>query len=267
MQQDLRLKTIALGLHDFGMRTLAFSLIALLAILDLAELQAAEPQVRPALIGNGPNALINLIDTKKLMAKGQGEGLLMFTCHVNLNGKVQFYYIYRETPGSKLLKEDVGDALSACRFIPAIYNGHRTEVSVTGTVVFLVKDGKPHLRIYMNQNHDDIAKGNDFIAPQLLTNTIEWEAARSDPAVVKASLYRTQGAIQLSMTVDANGNQRDLKVILEDPPGLGFGDAERRIYAKARWIPGFRNGHPVECTFDYAEWFVFGAPARPWIPR
>lgn len=249
------------------MRTFALSAIAFLSIFDLAELQAAEAQVRPALVGNGPNALINLIDTKKLMEKGQGDGLLMFTCHVNLDGKVQFYYIYWETPGSKLLKEDVGNALWACRFIPAIYNGHRTEVSVAGTVVFLVKDGKPHLRVYLNQNHDDVAKGNDFIAPQLLTNTIGWEAARSDPAVVKASLYKKEGAIQLSITVDANGNQKGLKVILEDPPGRGFGDAERSIYAKARWIPGFRNGHPVECTFDYAEWFTFRAPPRPWIPR
>ena len=73
--------------------------------------------------------------------------------------------------------------------------------------MFLVKEGKPHLRVYMNQNHDDIAKGNDFIAPQLLTNTIGWEAARSDPAVVKASLYKKEGAIQLAITVDANGNQ------------------------------------------------------------
>ena len=246
------------------MRALAIPLVVLLLVVDL---RGAEPQVRPALIGNGPNALINLLDTKKLMEKGQGDGLLMFTCHVNLNGKVQFYYVYRETPGSKLLKEEAGSALWACRFIPAIYNGHHTEVSVAGTVVFLVKGGKPHLRIYMNQNHDDIAKGNDFIAPQLLTNTVGWETARSDPAVVKASLYRKPGAIQLFITVDANGNQKGLNAILEDPPGIGLGDAERSIYAKARWIPGFRNGHPVECTFDYAEWFVFGAPARPWTPR
>src|SRR5439155_6808352 len=137
------------------MRQVALPLVALLWIAEFSNLHAAEPRFRPALIGDGPNALINLIDTKKLMEKGQGDGLLMFTCHVNLDGKVQVYYIYRETPGSKLLKEDVGNALWACRFIPAIYNGHRTEVSVAGTVVFLVKDGKPHLRVYMNQNHDD----------------------------------------------------------------------------------------------------------------
>jgi hypothetical protein len=265
MRQDLRLKTIALGSHDFGMRTLAFSLIALLAILDLAELRAAEQRFRPALIGNGPKALINMIDTRKLMEKGQGDGLLMFSCRVGPSGKVQFYYIYRETPGSELLKKVVGDSLWACRFIPAIYNGQRADVGFIGTVVFSVAGGKPHLRIYANQNHDDIAKGNDFIAPQLLPSTLDQKAG-SDPMLGKATVSGKKGAIELSITVDASGNQKDLKVILEDPPGFGFGMLAKNTYAKAKWIPGFRNGHPVECTFDYPEWFVFGPP-RTYLPR
>jgi len=62
------------------MRRFAFSLIALLSVVDLAGLHAAEAQVRPALIGGGPEALINLIDTKKLVEKGQRDGLVMFKC-------------------------------------------------------------------------------------------------------------------------------------------------------------------------------------------
>jgi hypothetical protein len=257
---------MALDLHHFGMRTFAFSVVALLSILDLGELRAAEPQIRPALIGNGPRALINMIHTTKLMEKGQRDGLLMFTCHVNPSGNVQFYYIYRETPGSELLKKEVGDSLWACRFIPARCNGQRADVVFIGTVVFWVADGTPHLRIYANQNHDDIAKGNDFIAPQLLPNTLDQQAG-SDSMLGKARVSGKHGAIQLSITVDANGNQKDLKVMLEDPPGFGFGTLAKNTYAKAKWIPGFRNGHPVESTFDYPEWFVFGAAAGPYIPR
>ena len=47
-----------------------------------------------------------------------------------------------------------------------------------------------------------------------------------------------------------------MKVILEDPPGFGFGDHARKLYAKAKYIPGFRDGHPVDCTFDYAAYDV-----------
>src|SRR2546422_6371708 len=57
----LRLKTGALCLHYFRMHGFAFFLIALLSIVDLSWLQAAEPQFRPALVGNGPKALVNVI--------------------------------------------------------------------------------------------------------------------------------------------------------------------------------------------------------------
>lgn len=234
------------------MRALAVFLIALLSIVDL---RATEPRFRPALIGNGPNALINLIDTKKLVEKGQGDGLLMFTCYVARNGKVGGYYIYRETPGSKLLKRVVGDLLHGCRFIPAIYNGERTEVMMIGTVVFFVSDGKPHLRIYMNQNHDDVAKGNDFIAPQFLVDTPDWTGWKYNLAAHSAELNGKNGWIELLVTTDTNGNQKDFKVSLEDPPGLGFGTVAKEAFTKAKWIPGFRNGQPVQCTFDFPLWY------------
>jgi hypothetical protein len=248
------------------MRALAFSVVALLSIAGFGRSEAAEPRFRPALIGNGPKALVNVIDTKKLVEKGQREGLLMFTCHVNPSGKVQNYIIYRETPGSKLLKEEAGHALWGCRFIPAIYNGERTDVLFAGTVVFHVNDGKPHLRIYANQNHNDIEKGNDFIAPQVLANTPDWQVASFDPILTKARVYGQKGAVQLSVTVDTNGTLKDMKVASEDPPGFGLGDAVRKMYAKAKWIPGFRNGHPVDCTFDYAEYFARTA-GTPSLPR
>ncbi len=248
------------------MRAFGLSLIPLLSIVDLALSQTTGtvPQFRPALIGNGPKALVNVINTKRLMEKGQRDGLVMFRCYVSRSGQPGGYYVgqrtlgiqvYRETPGAKLLKDEVEHAIISCRFIPAIDNGGRNDVLFTGTVVFSVTDGKPHLRIYANQSRDDLKKGNDFIAPQVVANTVDWEGSKYDLAAQKARVYRQKGAIELSITVDANGNQKDMKVILEDPPGFGLGTTARDAYAKAKWIPGFRNGHAVECTFDYAEFF------------
>lgn len=174
------------------MRSSALLQIAFLCLVGFVSLQAAEPQFQPALVGNGPKALVNVINTRRLMDKGQRDGVLMFTCHVNPSGKVQSYFVYRETPGSKLLKEEVGNALLACRFVAAIYHGKRTDVSFAGAVVFVVREGKPHLRIYANQNHDDIEKGNDFIAPQLLPNTLDWQVFDSDPFLAKARGYGQQ---------------------------------------------------------------------------
>ncbi len=69
------------------MRVFAFALIALLSIVDLVwsqgsatpAAQAAElPTFRPVLIGQGPNALINRIDERDVVGKGQKDALIMF---------------------------------------------------------------------------------------------------------------------------------------------------------------------------------------------
>lgn len=236
------------------MRTLAFFLVALLAILDLPELHAADAQIRPALIDNGPRALINLIDTKKLMEKGQGDGLLNFQCFVSPSGQAINAVTFRATPESKPLENEVNLALAHCHFIPAVYNRKPTEVAFIGTVLFIVAEGKPHLRIYANENRDDVAKGNDFIAPQLIAGTMNKVALKDELA--KARSYRLKGGVvELAITVDANGNQKHVRVVSEDPSGFNFGKAELESVWGAKYIPAFRNGHPVECTFSQYDWF------------
>jgi TonB-like protein len=236
------------------MRRLAISLIASLAIGDLGGLHAVEPQVRPALIGNGPKALINLVDTEKLMKKGQGDALMNFQCLVSTSGQPVDPVTYRATPGAGTLEKEVMSALQKCRFIPAIYDGTPTEVLFLGTVVFIVADGKAHLRIYANQNHDDIATGSDFIAPQLILESRK-KISLVQNELEKARIYHQNGVVELSTTVDANGNQEDIRVVSEDPPGFNFGRAELELSSGAKYIPGFRNGGPVDCTFDQYFWF------------
>src|SRR5207249_12103634 len=167
------------------MRALPFSVLLLLSIANPAGVQAAGPRVRPALIGNGPKALINLIDTKKLVEKGSGSGLLNFQCHVGPSGEPINPVTFRATPGSEALEREVISALWRCRFIPAIDNGKPVTVVLIGNVVFVVADGKPDLRIYANQNHADIANGNDFIAPQLITETINEARLKDELAAGK----------------------------------------------------------------------------------
>lgn len=254
MLPRLRLKKRRASLAYLPMCRFAFSLIAFLSIADFAALQAAEPRFRPALIGNGPKALINLIDTKKLMEKGQGEGLLNFQCLVSTSGQPVNPVTYRSTPGSEALEKEVMSALWSCRFIPAIYDGKLTEVLFLGTVLFIVADGKPHLRIYANQNRDDIAKGSDFIAPQLIPGTRKKISLVQDE-LGKARIYHEKGIVELSTTVDANGNQKHIRVLSEDPPGFNFGRAELELSWGAKYTPGFRNGRPVDCTFNQYVWF------------
>jgi hypothetical protein len=157
----------------------------------------------------------------------------MFSCYVNSRGHVAKFKVWRDTPDSKSLKEELESTLYRCRFIPAIYNGERTDMLFMGAVAFFVTDGKPHLRMYANQSEGDIANGNDFIAPQLLADTPDWVGSKYDRVAEKARVNLKNGIVQLSVTVDANGNQT-LGSDLGETTGLRFGDAGKTHACKGK---------------------------------
>jgi TonB family protein len=71
------------------------------------------------------------------------------------------------------------------------------------------------------------------------------------------------GRAILSITVDADGKMRDRRLVREEPAGLNIGAAAMKAYATAKFIPGFRNGKPVACTFE-EDWAVRGYRYRRW---
>src|SRR5207245_7879810 len=82
----------------------------------------ALPEFRPALLGAGPDSLINRIDTADLIKKGQKDAAIMFSCLVAPTGDIVRSGAYRGTPGSKLLAEEVLKRLVKAKFIPAVHN-------------------------------------------------------------------------------------------------------------------------------------------------
>src|SRR5712692_10163696 len=115
------------------MRVFGISAVILLAIVDLGWSQVDVPSsqtanlpiFRPVLLGTGPDALINRIDTAGLIKQGQKDAAIMFSCSVKKDGTVLSVSTYRGTPDSKLLEQELLKKLSAAanpKFIPAIYN-------------------------------------------------------------------------------------------------------------------------------------------------
>jgi len=54
------------------------------------------------------------------------------------------------------------------------------------------------------------------------------------------------GVVELALSVDARGNLKNIEVVSEEPPLLGFGKAALSDFFGAKFIPAFRNGQPVE---------------------
>lgn len=197
-----------------------FPLVIRFLAFVVLTVSARAGEMRPALVGNGSHALINLINTQRLMNKSPHDAVVFFSCAVSGNGATDSGYTYRGTAGSKALAEAVENALPRSRFIPALYNGKSVSVWFSGTAMFFVTDGKPHLRIYANQNTDDIASGKDFIAPQVILGTDNWEGAKA--LLEKARVSARNGAVEMQIDVGANGANNGMKLLSEDPPGYNF---------------------------------------------
>ena len=237
------------------MRICGFIAAILLSIVDLAwpqvdvgSTQSAKlPMYRPVLLGTSPDSLINRIDSAGLMTQGQKDAAVMFSCSVKKDGSILDVTTYRGTPDSKLLEQEILKKLSAAanpKMIPAVYNHFTVDAIYYGTVLFSIVDGKPRLRIFSNQEREELAKETDFISPQPFWGGdskfegFHYPSPETAPVGVDAFT-------ELEAKVDATGNLEQLKLLGEKPPFLGFGKAAFADIKRAKFIPAFRNGKPV----------------------
>jgi TonB-like protein len=247
------------------MRVFALFAAILLSVVDLGWSQvdvgssrsATLPMYRPVLLGTGPDSLINRIDTTDLLRKGQKDAAIMFSCSVKKDGSVVSVSTYRGTPDSKPLEQEVLKRLSIAanpKFIPAIYNHIPVDAIYYATVTFMVADGKPRLRIFSNQDRNELKKESDFISPQPFwggdSKFTGFHYPNRDEAPVKVD-----GSAELEAKIDERGNLRELTLVGEEPPFLGFGDAAFDDLSKAKFIPAFREGKPVACTVRIPVYF------------
>jgi TonB family protein len=239
------------------MRLFGITAVILVSIVDLGWSQvdvpsskaANLPMYRPILLGTGSDALINRIDSADLMKQGQKDAAIMFSCSVKRDGSVISVSTYRGTPDSKALEQEVLKRLSIAtnpKFIPAIYNHISVDAIYYGTVTFAIVNGKPRLRIFSNQERAELAKESDFIGPQPFWGGDSKFGGFHYPSSETAPV-KIDGSAELQLQVDDKGNLRDLKLLTEQPPFLGFGDAAFEDMAKAKFIPAFREGKPVAC--------------------
>jgi len=170
----------------------------------------------------------------------------MFSCLVAPTGHIVRSGAYRGTRGSELLERELLKRLANEKLIPAIHNHQPVIAIFYGTVRFAVVNGKPRLRIFANQQLDQLDKESDFIDPQPYVGQDSKFTGLHYPDT--GSNVAVTGVVELALNVDASGNLQSMQVLSEEPPLLGFGEAAISDFTGAKFIPAFRNGQPVECT-------------------
>lgn len=210
------------------------------------------PKYRPALLGTGPLSIINLINTQELVRKGK-DASLMFGCAVMKNGEVANSWVYRATEGSADLEAEVLRCLDTAVFVPAIHNHQLVHVLFYGTVNFRMVDGKPRLRIFANQEVEELKKESDFVGPQpFIGRDSDFNGLNYPRNAVTATL---SGLVELAMKIDAAGNAKEMELVSEYPPLIGFGQAALDDFRGAKFIPAFRDGKPVECSITLPVYY------------
>jgi hypothetical protein len=220
------------------------------------------PQMRPALLARDAKALINVIDTEKLMKNGQKDATIRFSCVVGSGGWCSEMATYGGTPGSELLAKEVlrHSESEHPGFVPAVYHGQTHPALISGTVVFFIKENKPHLRIYLSEEPDHIAQGDNFVAPQM--------------TYVKGQTFRgfkmpgrgvgSSALVVLRVSIDATGKVTAAKVALEKPEGRGFGAQILGRIGEVIFIPAYLNGQPVDSTTTFPIIYKSGGGGQHW---
>lgn len=205
------------------------------------------PQFRPVLLGLGPDSVINRMDTAGLIRDGQYDASLYFRCAVGPTGDVLNTAVYHESPDSTLLERELLRCLENAVFVPAVYEHQPVAAFFFGAVDFKVINRKPRLRIFANQEPEELKKESDFIGPQMFIGPgSQFHGLHYPPTSATAALT---GLVELGLKIDATGKLKEMKVVSEYPPLLGFQrSAEEDFRGVKNFIPAFRDGKPVECS-------------------
>ena len=135
----------------------------------------------------------------------------MFSCLVAPTGQVVTSGAYRGTRGSELLEQELLKRLATARFIPAIHNHEPVIAVFYGTVKFAVVNGKPRLRIFANQQLDQLDKESNFIDPQPYVGQDSKFTGLHYPET--GSTVAVTGVVELALNVDAQGNLESMQVV------------------------------------------------------
>ncbi|HEX4638699.1 MAG TPA: hypothetical protein VH170_04360, partial [Chthoniobacterales bacterium] len=200
----------------------------------------------------------NMFNPQNVIKRGETHGALYFGCIIAPNGVPEHGNIWGNTDETKALRDELRIKLSQCRFIPAMYNHRNVYCWFQGTLAFSMTDGKPHVRIFANQQLSELQKESDFITPQIISvpgHIYDFTKVK-DPFGGWATADKPVVA-DMSLSVDATGKVTDIHLKKVTPPDQQkYADTAVETLRQRTFLPAYRNGKPVDSTTDFRYYFV-----------
>ena len=106
------------------------------------------------------------------------------------------------------------------------------------------------MRIFLNQEMSELKRESDFIGPQAIALPGHVYERIQYPRGSWASEDKL-GIVEVSLSVDASGELKDVQVLKEMPPGHNFGALMIKAIRQSTYLPAFRNGKPVDSTTHF----------------
>ncbi len=157
---------------------------------------------------------------------------------------------YRGSANTEMLQKEVLGEIDQAQFEPAVFNHTHVTAYMQGTVMFLIHDGKPMVRVFLNQEDSEIKAGHDFIAPQFCFAT-------GNTAFRNFYMALPPGGVAVvTLDVDTKGHVTGKKVVYEHPPGMNYGGIIVGHIGDALFVPAFRDGKATACHFNWTTIFI-----------
>lgn len=212
---------------------------------------AQSGDLQPAMIAQGGDSVAAKLHYPEQAKAQKKEAAVQFYCEVGTDGHARDTIVVAEDPFGPFRKA-VEKAIQQGRFTPARAGGKSVPAMVGGTVFFLSSKGQPTMLVSLTSaDKSKAASGANYSQPQMLRSYAElerginkWWSLVNQPAA--ADVVRGgANAVEVMLSVDANGNLTGTKVTFETHPNGGLGAVVAKACEGAKFIPAYANGKRV----------------------
>lgn len=155
-----------------------------------------------------------------------------------------------ERDGHDELRQQVEEAMTSQRFIPARVDGSTVPVRMVFRVVYAELDGQPPVMLLPNLGHMQGDFGYQYSAPQERLDGRDWHSLYASSDGEGQPFFSGDGELTRVMAwVKANGRVAGARSLEGHSEHRRDADLVEKALGSARFIPGMHNGKPERMRY------------------